>query len=190
MMMMKKICLFVLMVLTYAQPLMAQDTPIVFSVDEAVQEAILQSPVIKEAAEYIEGAREAVNSSRADLFAKAALNYSYTGLDQQPVMKTNAGETASAHTSQYAWDLTITQPLFTGFALSTTLDIARLGVTDQTIQQEIVTLDLARDVKLACYNLLLAQKMCMVAESEVSSLKSHKKVAQQFYSQDLIPKNC
>ncbi len=185
---MKTICLFILI---WILPLaaMAQETPLFFTVDQAVKDAILRNPSIKEAAEYISGAREAVKSSRADLFAKASLNYSYTGLDQQPIMKTVQQETFTAHANQYAWDLTLAQPLFTGFALSTTLDIAKLGVKDQKIQREMAILDLARDVKVTCYNFLLTQKMLLVAESEATSLKAHREVAREFYNQELIPKN-
>lgn len=186
---MKTICFSILIWMILPLTATAQETPLFFSVDQAVKVAILRNPGITEAAEYISSAREAVKSSRADLFAKAAFNYSYTGLDQQPIQKTAQGEAFIAHANQYAWDLTLAQPLFTGFALSTTLDIAKLGVKDQKIQREMVILDLTRDVKIACYNFLLTQKMLLVAESEVASLKAHRKIAREFYNQELIPKN-
>jgi outer membrane protein TolC len=188
---MRNICLLIVGVMMLVNPVsvMAKEPTIEFSVAEAVQEAIVRSPELKEAIEYIAGENEAVNTSRAELFATASLNYSYTGLDKTPVQKTAQGNLPAGHTSQYHWDLTLAQPLFTGFALTTKVDLAKLGVRDQKIEREIVTLDLARNVKNACYNLLLTQKMLMVADGEVNSLTAHRDEARQFYKQGLIPQN-
>lgn len=188
---MRNICLLIVGVMVLGTPVSvpAKGAKIAFSVDEAVKEAIVQSPDLKEAVENIAGEKEAVNTSRADLFATASLNYAYTGLHKTPVQKTGQGDIPAGHTNQYHWDLTLAQPLFTGFALTTTLDLAKLGVRDREIEKEMVTLDLAQDVKKACYNLLLAEKMLMVAQGEVNSLTAHKNEARQFYNQELIPQN-
>ncbi|MBI9089363.1 MAG: TolC family protein [Desulfobacterium sp.] len=188
---MKNICLAIVGVMVLATPVsvLAKTPGIAFSVDEAVEEAIVRSPNLKEATENITGEEEAVNTSRAALFATASLNYAYTGLDKTPVQKTGQGEIPAGHTHQYHWDVTLAQPLFTGYALTTQLDLAKLGVRDQEIQLKVVTLDLARDVKTACYTLLLTQKMLMVAQGEVNSLTAHGDDAREFYKQGLIPKN-
>ncbi|MCP4118505.1 MAG: TolC family protein [Desulfobacteraceae bacterium] len=188
---MKNIYLVILGLMVVAAPVSvpAKAPGVSFSVDEAVKEAILRSPDLKEAAETIAGEQEAMNTSRADLFTTATLNYSYTGLDKTPVQKTARGNVPAGHTNQYHWDLTLAQPLFTGFALTTRLDIAKLGVKDREIEREVETLDLAQDVKKACYNLLLTQKMLMVADGEVNSLTAHRDEARQFYKQGLIPPN-
>jgi outer membrane protein TolC len=62
-------------------------------------------------------------------------------------------------------------------------------VVDADIQRRILTIDLARDVKLACYNLLLTKKLQEVAQSEVDSLTSHRRRSLNMYRQELIPKN-
>ncbi len=166
-----------------------QDILVRLSVDQAVMDAIVNHPAVKEAGEYVHASRQALLRSRADFFPTVAMNYAFTGLDKQPIMKTAQGETFTAYDRQYAWGLTLTQPLFTGFALSSAQNISKLGITDKEIQKEMVILDLARDVRIACYNLLLSQKMLVVAQSEVDSLEAHKDVALKFYTQELIPKN-
>lgn len=188
---MKYICFVIVGLMVMAAPVSvpAKAAGISFSVDVAVKEAIVRNPDLKEAAETIAGEQEAVNTSRADLFATASLNYAYTGLDKTPVQKTAQGTVPAGHTNQYHWDLTLAQPLFTGFALTTQLDLAKLGVKDRKIERKMDTLDLAQDVKKACYNLLLTQKMLMVADGEVNSLTAHRDEARQFYKQGLIPQN-
>ena len=104
-------------------------------------------------------------------------------------MKTTTGTINAAHRHQYNWAVTVIQPLFTGFALTSQLEIAKLDTQIQKLEKEQVVLDLTRDVKTACYNLLLSQKLLMVSEDEVAALTAHKKDAQLFYDQELIPKN-
>ena len=186
---MKPIYLFLSLFVMLPLSVDARENTIRFSVNQAVKAAVADNPYVKEAQEHINAAHQAVRRSRADLFATAGLNYTYTGLNDQPIMKTAQGETPTAHTRQYAWNLTLTQPLFTGYALSTAVEISKLGVMDRKILKETTILDLARDVKIACYNLLLSRKMLMVAQSEVDSLTAHWKVADRFYNQELIPKN-
>lgn len=186
---MKPIYLFLSLFVMLPLSVDARENTIRFSVNQAVKAAVADNPYVKEAQEHINAAHQAVRRSRADLFATAGLNYAYTGLNEQPIMKTAQGETPTAHTRQYAWNLTLTQPLFTGYALSTAVEISKLGVMDRKILKETTILDLARDVKIACYNLLLSRKMLMVAQSEVDSLTAHWKVADRFYNRELIPKN-
>jgi outer membrane protein TolC len=159
------------------------------SVNRAVELALKKNKTLAAAGQVKLGAEEGVKSSRADLFAKASLDAGYTGLRHQPIQITNGHEAASAHENQYSWGVTLSQPLFTGYELSSRVDLAKLNVVDADIQRRILTIDLARDVKLACYNLLLTKKLQEVAQSEVDSLTSHRRRSLNMYRQELIPKN-
>nr|WP_319396518.1 TolC family protein [uncultured Desulfobacter sp.] len=159
------------------------------SVNRAVELALEKNKTLAAADQVKLGAEEGVKSSRADLFAKASLDAGYTGLRHQPIMKIDGRESASAHDNQYSWGVTLSQPLFTGYKLSSRVDLAKLNVVDADIQRRLLTIDLARDVKLACYNLLLTKKLLEVAQSEVDSLTSHRRRSLNMYKQELIPKN-
>lgn len=160
-----------------------------YTVSDAVEKAIMQNPGIHEAEALVKSSAEAVKESRAELFAKASTTYSYTGLSDAPVMKQAGADVPVAHKNQYNWNVTLSQPLFTGFALTTRLELSKLGLASGEIEKELAVLDLARDVKSACYQFLLAKKMLAVADEEVKALKAHKEEAERFYEQGLIPKN-
>ena len=120
---------------------------------------------------------------------QASVNYSYTGLSETPVMKSNGQRVPVSAKDQYHWDITIAQPLFTGFALSSKLGIAKLDVVIRQMEKDQTILTLARDVKIACYRLLLAEKLRMVSEDEVQALTAHRHDSDVFYRQGLIPLN-
>ena len=102
--------------------------------------------------------------------------------DQNPAMQI-------AHQRQYNWDITVVQPLFTGFALRSQYDIARLDTVAKELEKAQAVLDVTRHVRGACYRLLLAQQLLKVSDSEVETLAAHKRDAELFYGQGLIPPN-
>ena len=159
------------------------------TVAQAVEEAIANNPIVSESDQYIQSAESSAKSARAALLPTAVAGYDYTGLKETPVMKMASGTFDAAHRHQYNWSVSVIQPLFTGFALTSRLKIAQLEASIQKLEKEQTVLDLTRDVKAACYNLMLAQKLLMVAEDEVNALSAHKKDAQLFYDQELIPQN-
>jgi len=160
-----------------------------FSVGEAVQEALHRNPSIREASANMAVADESVKSARADLLPKISSGYGYTALKEDPVMKMAAGEVQIASWKQYNWNVTAVQPLFSGFALSSRYNIARLDAISWTLEKEQTILDLTRSVRSACYYLLLAGKLLEVHNDEVQALNAHKRDAEQFFSQGLIPPN-
>ncbi len=184
-------CLFICACLLAMLPITANGQEAIprFSVEEAVQEALHRNPSIREASANIAAADESVKSARADLLPKISAGYGYTALKEDPVMKTAAGEVRVAHQKQYNWSVTAVQPLFSGFALSSRYNIARLDAISRTLEKEQTILDLTRSVRSACYYLLLAEKLLEVRNDEVQALNAHKRDAEQFFSQGLIPPN-
>lgn len=184
-------CLFICSYLLAMLPIAAngQETIPRFSVEEAVRESLHRNPSIREASAHMAAADESVKSTRADLLPKISAGYGYTALKEEPVMKTVAGKARIAHQKQYNWNVNVVQPLFSGFALSSIYNIARLDAISQPLEKEQTILDLTRSVRSACYCLLLAGKILEVRNDEVQALKSHKRDAEQFFSQGLIPPN-
>ncbi len=183
------ICLAAI-VLCLSAPVLASDSNSeTMSVSEAVLEALKRNPSIREAQANIAAAEESVKSVRADMLPHISAGYRYTSLKEEPVMKTAQGDIRIAHQRQYNWDVTLVQPLFTGFALSSRLDIARLDAVAGAMEKDQVSLDVARGVRGACHGLLLARKLLMVSDHEVETLTAHKRDAELFFNQGLIPPN-
>jgi outer membrane protein TolC len=87
------------------------------------------------------------------------------------------------------WDFTLTQPIFTGFALISKKKIAELGVDVARYEKEVVNLELARQVRLAYFNVLLSKRGVEIAEDEVKQLEAHVKDAERFYEQGVVAHN-
>ena len=159
------------------------------SVEAAVQKALHHNSSMREASANKAVADESVKSARADLLPKISAGYGYIALKETPVMKTEAGENQIASRNQYNWNVTVVQPLFAGFALISKYNIARLDAISRTLEKEQTILDLTRSVRKACYDLLLAEKILEVRNNEVETLSAHKRDAELFFSQGLIPPN-
>ncbi len=185
----QKILLLACLVLLLLPEALPAGTQARLNVNEAVQEAIAGNPVIEQYEQRIQSARYTAKSTRADLFPEAVAEYGYTGLKETPIIKMPTGSFDAAHRNQYNWSVSIIQPLFTGFALSARYQKAKLETEIRRLEKQQVILDLTQEVKSACYNLLLAQKLLTVAEEEVSALTAHDKDARLFYQQELIPRN-
>jgi len=182
--------IFITLTLFFCAPVWAQQSaPELLTVSEAVTEAIQCNPAIISTQAEIEAAGQGVKSARADLLPQITAGYGYTSLQEAPIMKTEQGPLQVAHQYQYNWDVTLVQPLFAGFALSSQLDLAKLDSAARTLEKDQTILDLTRGVHAACYNLLLAQKLLQVSSDEVETLSAHKRDAELFHRQGLIPPN-
>jgi outer membrane protein len=159
------------------------------TVEKAVIVALENNPMIQAATNTMSAASESVKSARAQMLPAISAGYGYTALKEKPIMKMETGDLQMAHQRQYNWDITIVQPLFAGFALKSQYDIAKLETVSRELEKQQAILDLARGVRSACYNLLLAQKLLAVSDSEVETLTAHKRDAELFYQQGLIPPN-
>jgi outer membrane protein TolC len=159
------------------------------SVQEIVIQALENNPAVREADANIGAAKAVVKSARADLFPEAEFSYGFTSLMDPPIMKVGGDDLQASHQRIYNWDVTVVQPIFTGFALSSKLDISKLDVAARKLEKDQVAQDLTKGVKSACYGLLLARKLLEVGEDEVASLEEHQRNAAMFFEQGLIRKN-
>lgn len=175
----------------------AQNESLKLSLSQAIEMALNNNSLIKEALENEQGSLETKRSALAGFLPKASLNYSFTGLSETPFMYVEQPTATGSKTikkdigsdSAYHWDLTLIQPLFTGFALSTGYKMAELGIENQKLAKEIIYLEIAWKVKQAFFNVLLSQKVALVTEASVKNLKAHEKDAANFYNEGMIPYN-
>ena len=159
------------------------------TLDKAIEIAAANNTIIKEAIENQKAAIEEQKSARADFLPKASAAYSYTRLKDSPYMKTDGTQTDIADNDQYHWDLTLSQPIFTGLALSTKYKMAKLGIDIKDAEKEQAVLDVVKQVKSAYFNILLTKKFLLVADEAVNQLESHVRDAEKFYEQGMIPYN-
>ncbi len=184
------------------------------TLEQAIAEALKNNRLIQEAEEKVRAALADTKSARADFFPRASAAYRYTYLDQKPFMYFDAYEvdpvqldpadpssqvgvitgrkktkaTTAPH-DNFHWELSLQQPLFTGFALSALYRMSRLDLDITELEQQLAERDVIRDVKTGYYRILLAEKMLRVAEENTESLLAHHQDTLSFFEQGLIAWN-
>ncbi len=179
-----------LFLLVGSSTIMASD---VLTLEESIKIALERSLSVRSAKEEIKAREFDERSSKADFFPKLGTSYSYTRLDEDTVNDAKftylSREISPLETYAYEFNITGTQPLFTGWALTISRELASLGIDTAKVQKEIVILDLILDVKETYFGILKAKKLENIARQAVEQLKAHLRVSQAFYDEGMIAKN-
>jgi len=195
------ICLSVLTAWPHAAA--AENAPVALDMPGAIAMALENNHLIKSAAETIRAAIEQQYSAKADMLPQAAAAYGYTRLSDVPFMyfpryvvspdgRVTGVDTIEAPLGpqdNYHWNISLRQPLFTGFALRTRYQMAQTGVAIRSVEKQQAIQDVIKQVKVAYLNILLTEKLVAVAEKTVHSLRGHRDQADQFYRQGMIAYN-
>jgi len=162
----------------------------VLNLEKALVIALEKHPAVRASAENLKGAEFRHQTARAETRPRISTSYSYTGLADDPFIRIGGmPQTQIAASDQFYWNLTIVQPLFTGFALSTQKEMARLGVEIKEIEEQQTRQHVIKGVTSAYYGVLLTGKLLSVAEEAVHLLESHQRDSQLFYDRGLIRLN-
>ena len=168
-------------------PLFAQEQKEVFTLGESIAEALEKNWTLKAKEEGVMQANAVKKQSRADFLPTLSTMYGYTGYKDDVMRIGDFTIDRSEH--NYTWRTNLSLPVFTGFALSSSYELAKLGVDQAEVEVELEELDLALSVKQAYFNILIADKAVDVAEKDVASRKSNADVARNFYEVGMIPVN-
>ncbi len=167
----------------------------VYTLRKSIEEALSNNWSLKARLEKIEQAAQVKNQARAEFLPKLSTSYGYTRLSETPTTDLSlpppltGGEVQVGLKDNYQWKGTVTQPLFTGFALTSSYELAKLGIDQSRLEVEQAKLDLVLQVKETYFRILKADKALDVARRAEEALESHVKVAQNFYDVGMIPIN-
>ncbi|MEW6218058.1 MAG: TolC family protein [Thermodesulfobacteriota bacterium] len=89
----------------------------------------------------------------------------------------------------FSYSLSLSQPVYRGEALVTTVDVRALEVDEARLNLGRTRQDVVRDVSAAYFELLRSGKVEAEAEQAVERLAAHVRDAQAFFDAGLIPKN-
>jgi len=168
----------------------------VYTLEASIAEALENNWSLKAKKEKIDQAGNVRKQARAEFLPKLSTTYGYTRLSEvyksAPVSLGLAGTIPGRDQNSrdnYQWKGTVTQPVFTGFALTSSYRLAELGMDQSEMEVELEKLDLVLKVKEAYFDILGVDKTLGVAKKAVESLESHVKVASSFYKVGMIPIN-
>ena len=166
------------------------------SLNESITIAIKKSTSIRAAEHGIKGANYERKAAGTDFLPKLTTEYNYTRFNEDPHMKSPAGEFLSypmdmkiGRKDRYQWNTYLTQPIFTGGALTSSYQIAKLGLDMAEKNWSRAKQDIVLQVKEAYFTILKVEKIKEVALQAVEQVKSHVDVSQAFFEEEMIPKN-
>ena len=179
------------------------------TIDQAVSLALENNRLIRAAVETSRAAVADKEIAQSDFFPDFTATYRYTNLADTPFMyfeKTTVAphpavapyvvvsgsqriEAPTNRRDNVYWNLRLTQPLFTGFALTTRRKMAQTGIAMRQVELARARLDVIRQVRLACIQVLATGRQLAVAREAAISIGAHVRDAERFYQQGLIPFN-
>ena len=186
-----------------------------YSLEETIAEALANNKALKAKKEKITQAAYIKRQARAAFLPKFGMTYGYTRLNEVKTLKSDYLKVedieglglpesisippgpytlrdlriALRPEDNYQWKGTITQPVFTGFALSSAFKLAELGIDQSRINLELEKLNLVLKAKEAYFGILKADRVLNVVAMAVESLESHVNVARRFHNVGMIPIN-
>jgi outer membrane protein len=161
----------------------------VYTLDAGIKEAMENNWSVKAKEEKVSESAYAEKEAKADMLPQLSTSYTYYHLGTVPSIEALGSSLEMSDQNNYSWQTTIKQPVFTGYALTSARELARLGIDQSKVAVELLKLDLALKVKEAYFNILKADKAVGVQQSAVDSLSSHLEVAKNFYDVGMIPVN-
>ena len=162
------------------------------TLSDALKRAKAHHSILKQAVQTVEAAQWQQRAVHAEKGFTLSTAYHWSRLDKPPYATmggTNPVDQQVAHRHQTQWELTLSQPIFTGFALSSRHKISQIEVDIQKSKKEMARLDLFHLVKRTYFELLFSGKELEVAKDSVNSLAAHEKDAQKHVQAGLIKKH-
>lgn len=182
-------------------PASSQEATHYFTLDRVVSYAISHNWAIKAKEQRIQQAVASKKQALADFLPKLSTSYGYTRFSKAkkspasilelppPIGRIRIPPFKLSALDNYQWRASLTQPIFTGFALLSKYELARLGIDIASLELELEKLSLALEAKVAYFDVLRAQHGVELARKAVEALSSHFKVAKSFYEVGIIPIN-
>ena len=170
-----------------------------WTLEEAIARAFQTSPALQASKEAMESAAFKKKRAQTGFFPKLSTQYNYSYIDNPPKAKVPAQDfgvvTIPASTfavgpqDNYAFNITLEQPIFTGLALITNYELAQLGVDLSKIKYLQEQLQLVLRVKETYFTLLGTRQLKLVAEQTVAQITDNVRIARDFFQVGLIPLN-
>ncbi len=156
-----------------------------FSLDQTIQTALEENLDLKIAREETQAAEYTRKARLTEFFPTFSASYEYTYHDEERRSLGFLTRPQDENTTA----ATISQPLFTGLAITNQYKIAELGSDVAQHRQQTARRDIVFAARNAYFSILKAEKIVVVAEQAVEQLTANHKVARDFYQVGMIPYN-
>ncbi|TYP00006.1 outer membrane protein TolC [Geothermobacter ehrlichii] len=165
------------------------EAPARLDIDQAVSIALSSHERIEQAKERLAAARAEARAAKAERLFRIDAAYSYDRLDERPFERFNGLSFTVNDEDLVHYQLSLTQPLFTGFALSARQKLAAIGADLAAWDLEAARRKLAFDVRAAAIELLLARADRRLAAEQRQQFDRHLQDARALNAQGMIAGN-
>lgn len=167
------------------------------TLERAVDLGLQRNRTLKAVQEELEAVGQQVRQVRGDFFPRVDSSYTITHLKDEPfatlgisgVPVVGSPEFPTAPQTTNRWQVELTQPIFTGFALTSRFNISRLDYKIAQYKVEETRLSITRDVRYAFLQVLLGEKLLQVARDNVQSLEVQRRNAQANFQEGFVAHN-
>ena len=187
----KALCFITFFMVIAVAPFDADGKELVLTPEECIERAIERNPAVLSSIERKTQAEWNKKVAYRDFFPMLSMDYSYTYLKDATVIDASflSSEVSIREHDNYMMGLHIDQPLFTGFKIMESYNLAGLGLKEAEAGEQLAVLEIIYQTRAAYYDLLKAKQFQKVIDDEVSMLSSHLRDAQSFYDNEKIPLN-
>jgi outer membrane protein TolC len=169
------------------------------TLESSIDIALKNSIVISIAKEGSKGATAQKREAITGFLPKFSTSYSYTRLNEAPFSRfqgvpapfsaLNGMEIPAGTQDNYNWAIEAKQPLFAGGGILANYQASSIGEDAARLEETAKYQDVVREVKIAYFNILRAQRIQDAARQSVEMLGAHRDVAENYFNVGMIPKN-
>ena len=159
------------------------------TLEDAVRISLSNHQRIHQVQELYSASSASAAAAHSDRLPTLDFSYSYDRLDDTPYLKFGGIPIDINDDDIVHYQITLEQPLFTGFALSARQKMAELNVDMARYDLKQAQRLLALDVHTVALQLLRAEAMQRTAKQQQQQLRSHLGDVEEAYNQGIVPGN-
>lgn len=170
-----------------------------WTLEGAISRAMEASPQLLASREALEASEFKRKQAQTGFLPKLSTQYNYTYVNNPPkatipaqdfgTFQIPASNITVGTQNSYSFNIGLEQPLFTGFALTTNYELAKLGIDLSKIKYAQDQLNLSYQVKETYFNFLGARKLKEVAEQTVAQITESHRIIKNYFDVGLVPLN-
>jgi len=180
--------IFFLVLIAASLPVLASAAEKTYSREQCLEMALTRNPLVLTSIEKRTQAEWGKKSAYDDFLPKLNVGASSTYTDGDYDSYKDFVD-INENRNTYETGIYIDQPLFTGFRLTETYNLADIGLKVAVAGEQLANLEITFQTIRAYYNFLMDQKLQRVANSAVTQLASHLNDSEQFFKNEIIPLN-
>lgn len=160
-----------------------------YSLSACIDTALKRQPRLQVQHFQTVKARELAKAAKTDFLPKLGVDYSYMYQDKIHSYDIDGTSFPASTHDIYNLDITVTQPLFTGFSIIESYRLAQLGIKQAQTEERLARLEIVYETVAAYFRYLKQTKFAETALRTVARLKAQSHDSQLFFDNELIPLN-